>query len=191
MPLNPEQILVRGSLKPNGNGQSTHLHLDPPIAGTRSVLLRGRVEVPSSRRPLDWLFRRRSPLQTELNGTVLQVRLPEDDESRELPLGADGSFEARLESNLKRLRTSGRQVVFTLRHRDVRIEQLAPLFMPRPGATRAIVVLGRGEPVVRHTSPEATAAPNSIELSECGRELTTLLKVRGSGFTCVSLISAS
>lgn len=178
MPQNPEQVLVEGG-GPDRNGHDVALRPDPPIASSDWVLVRGRVEVPCPKPRFGWLFpHRRALAQSELIGATLEVRLPNEEEPRGVAIGPDGSFEARLTTNLPRLRSAQRQVRFTLQYRGEQIEQCMRLFTPRPGATMGVIVLSPGTvacPVAKQaTSQSETSAPNELCLSECSRELTAL-----------------
>jgi len=178
-----EQILVGGGLRWSGAEPPIQLHVDPSIASSNWVLLRGRIELPRTSPPRPWFYPgRKTVTPLELTGTSLEVRLPDDDEPRAITIGPDGSFEARFVAHLPRLRSAQRTVVLTLRHFGELIDRTVPLFMPSPGATLGVIVLTPdaisaqvGGSVADH------AMPGESGLSECSRELTSLLSSRGAG----------
>jgi triacylglycerol lipase len=161
-----EQSVVASGRGLESTGQQISLRIDPPIASSNWVLVRGRVEVPRPKPRLGWLFSRRSALpHPELIGASLAVGLPGEDEPRGLAIGADGSFEARLAASLPRLRSARRQLRFTLRRGGELVEQFATLFTPRPGAAVGVIVL--------------SATSGDLCLSPCSHELISLISGGG------------
>ena len=150
------------------------LQLDPPVASSHWILVRGQVVLPQQPAVRSgWWPLRQSPV-TRIGGgdLTLTLRLPEDDEPRPLQLAIDGSFEARLAAYLPRLRDSRRLVRFSLNYRNSHIEQSVPLFMPKPHAGLAIVVLLPALSVRQGLDPDGKQVPM---LSEVSRDLTTVL----------------
>jgi triacylglycerol lipase len=168
----PEQSIDREG-QPLDGGQPVQLRLDPAIASSNWVLLRGRVELPRVKARLGWLFgRRKIPPDNALLGVTLEVQLPDSDSAHSIAIGPDGAFDV----HLPRLRGAPRRVCLTLSHHGQKISQLAPLFTPRPGASRGVIVLSHGEtvPVINRSSPEGGRS-GTEPLSEISRELAGLV----------------
>jgi triacylglycerol lipase len=173
MTLIPEQSSKSEGLDRQGAEASPYLRLDPPIGSSDWILVRGHVVLPQrERRRIWWPRRRMTQAMAELTAMNLEVRLP-DDEPRPLVIASDGSFEARLAVSLPRLRAAQRQLVFSLRYRNVRVEQPSPLFMPQPNAALGVIVL---KPVVAQTNAKSLGSLHvETALSEVSRELVNLL----------------
>lgn len=170
----PEQHSAGEGLEGISKETGVKLRLIPPIGSSDWILVSGRVELPESVPPRVWWLRRRQQITaSQLAALQLDVRLP-DGETRTLQLASDGSFEARLATSLPRLRAAQRQLVFSLRYRNTRIEQPAPLFMPQPNSTLAVVVLHSANPPgeIAHNAGRAGC--------EVSRELTNLLADHGN-----------
>jgi triacylglycerol lipase len=142
------------------------LCLDPPLASSSWILLRGSVQAPAKPSRV-WPFGRRTRADSHLFGAMLQVRLPDDEGSRPLKLGPGGEFEARFAVNLPPLRGAKRQVHLTLDHALQRVELCAPVFAPGYGATLGLIVLADARDAMR------------IALSEPSRELVRMLSAAG------------
>jgi triacylglycerol lipase len=176
MTMKPEQSSAGEGLERRGEEVPIRLRLDPPIGSADWILLRGQVLFPFAERSRLWWPRRRSPWWlAELGSTTLTVRLP-DDEPRPLTIAPDGTFEARLAVSLPRLRAAQRQVIFSLRFRNTRIEQPAPLFAPQPSASLGIILL---RPVPRDA--KGAAAPEDLAMSEVSRQLVEMLTNHAPG----------
>jgi hypothetical protein len=172
MTLIPEQFSKSGGLGSSGAEAGAYLQLDPPIGSADWILVRGRVVIPNAA-PVRrwWPGRRVAQYSAEMNGVTLEVRLP-DDEPRPLAVAADGSFETRFAYSLPRLRSAQRQIVFSLRYRNTRVEQPASLFTPQPSGSLGIIVL-RPVPVAQYNGSSATNG--DLGMSAVSRELVSLL----------------
>ncbi len=178
MTAKSEQTLNRGVVAHASDPVT--LQVDPPLASSEWVLIRGRVIVPARRRPLAWILPRPTlQSQTPLAGVTIDVRLPDTDQPRGLTIMLDGSFEARFAANLPRLRVAQRRVWFTLQHGDRRIEQAEPLFSPAPGARQAAIVLCAHDQTADVTATRASANAD-LCLSEVSRDLTCRSSAWGS-----------
>jgi triacylglycerol lipase len=176
MTLKPEHSTGEAGLGGKGKSADPQLRLDPPIGSSNWILVRGRVVIPEIERPRTWWPRRGgSQRAAELAAVNLEVRLP-DDEPRSLAIAADGSFEARLAAFLPRLRAAQRQLIFSLRYRNTRIEQPAPLFMPQPSASLGVFAV-RPTAHAPNGDGQYSAAP---ALSQVSRELVNLLTEHGN-----------
>jgi triacylglycerol lipase len=149
------------------------LQVDPPIASSDWILLRGRLSAPAAAPARRWPFlARRAVLVPVEPAAKLTVRLPDRDDECPVETGPSGSFELRIAVQLPRLRATQRPVVFCVERNGESFSRSVPLFMPAPGATRAVIVLADSadeEPATR------------LRLSEMSQTLIEQSRSRGVG----------